>query len=174
MKVTGAAIDPCRQEPARVVRPDQVFEDEVARNIDGLRHDPDLAALSRIWARAVAKHRYAYNFRWLGRPMIQVPQDIVAMQELIWRVRPAAIVETGIAHGGSLVFHASMLELLGNDGIVIGVDIDLRAHNRAALEAHPTSYRVRTVQGSSIDPDVVEEVRRLVAGRSPVLVALDS
>src|SRR5581483_4859931 len=110
------------------------FFAEVAGNIEGLKADKDLQALSRIWARQAGRHRYAYNFTWLGRPAIQVPQDLVAMQEIIWRVKPAAIVETGIAHGGSLVFYASMLELLGGERFVVGVDVDIRAHNRVEIE----------------------------------------
>ncbi|MCX7197570.1 MAG: cephalosporin hydroxylase family protein [Proteobacteria bacterium] len=121
-----------------------------------------------------AQHRYTYNFRWLGRPVIQFPQDLVALQELIWAVRPGAIVETGIAHGGSLVFSASMLQLIGGDGIVVGVDVDIRAHNRKAIEAHPMAHRIRMVEGSSIDPGTVRQVEGLVAGRQPVMVILDS
>jgi len=150
------------------------FAAEVAGNIAGMRGDPDLMALSRMWARAVGAHRYAYNFSWMGRPMIQVPQDVVAMQELIFRVRPQAIVETGVAHGGSLIFHASMLELLGTDGLAIGIDVEVRPHNRAAIDEHPLRHRIRIVEGSSVDPATVERVWRAVASRSPVLLALDS
>jgi cephalosporin hydroxylase len=149
------------------------FFAEVASNVEGLKGDPDLRALSRIWARAVGAHKYAYNFTWMGRPIIQVPQDVMAMQELIFRVRPDVIVETGIAHGGSLVFHASMLELLGGDGIVVGVDVDIRAHNRREIEAHAMRKRIRMIQGSSVDPGVVAEVFAMAEGKR-VLVALDS
>lgn len=149
------------------------FFAEVAGNIQGLKADPDLRALSRMWARAVGPHKYAYNFTWMGRPIIQVPQDVMAMQELIFRVRPEVIVETGIAHGGSLVFHASMLELLGGDGFVLGVDVDIRAHNRREIDAHPMRRRIRMLEGSSIDPAVVKQVHEAAAGRR-VLVALDS
>jgi cephalosporin hydroxylase len=145
-----------------------------------MKADDDLQAFSRMWARAVARYRYAYNFTWLGRPIIQVPQDIVAMQELVFKVKPSVIVETGIAHGGSLVLNASLMELLGGDGIVVGVDRDIRAHNREALDAHPLRRRMRLLEGSSVDPAIVSEVHRLVAeqtakpGAGPVLVSLDS
>ncbi|MCC1495301.1 cephalosporin hydroxylase family protein [Alcanivorax sp. 1008] len=133
--------------------------------------------------------KYSYNFFWQGRPIIQYPQDIVAMQELIWSVRPDLIIETGIAHGGSLIFSASMLALLDMyDAIesgqvldpskssrkVIGVDIDIRAHNRVAVEQHPMASRITMIQGSSVATDVVEQVKALAAGYSRVLVCLDS
>jgi cephalosporin hydroxylase len=117
---------------------------------------------------------YMYNFDWLGLPIIQLPQDIVAIQELIWKIRPGAIVETGIARGGSLVLSASILELIGEEGIVVGVDIDIREHNRKAIEQHKLAHRIRLVQGSSIDPAIVSQVTELVRGRGPVMVFLDS
>src|SRR5258708_19883046 len=98
--------------------------------------------------RATARYRCSYNFDWLGRPIIQLPQDIVAMQELIWRVKPDLVVETGVARGGSAVLYASVLKLIGGEGIVVAVDIDIRAHNRAAIEAHPLADRIKLVQGS--------------------------
>lgn len=149
------------------------FFAEVASNVEGLKADPDLRALSRMWARAVGPHKYTYNFTWMGRPIIQVPQDVMAMQELIFRVRPEVIVETGIAHGGSLVFHASMLELLGGDGVVIGVDVDIRAHNRREIDAHPMRRRICMLEGSSIDAELVRQVHAATKGRR-ALVALDS
>jgi len=150
------------------------FQQEVAANIRSLQQDKDVQALSRIWVREIARHRYAYNFSWLGRPLIQFPQDMVAIQELIWKIRPEVIIETGVAHGGSLIFSASMLELLGEDGFVIGVDIDIRAHNRAEIEKHPLSKRIKLVQGSSIDEGIAAQVRELAAGKKRVLVILDS
>lgn len=157
---------------ATAVHPDHAAE--VRDNLRRLREDRDLHALSRMWARAVAPYKYAYNFSWMGRPIVQVPQDVMALQELIFRVEPRVIVETGIAHGGSLVFHASMLALLGGDRLAIGVDREIRPHNRAALEAHPMRERFALVEGSSTDPAVVRQVYDLVAGRGPVLVVLDS
>src|ERR1700733_11729750 len=97
-------------------------------------------------------HKYTYNFTWLGRPIIQYPQDIVALQEIIWQVKPDLIIETGIAHGGSIIFSASMLELLGNNGRVIAVDIDIRQHNREEIEKHPMMKRIKMLEGSSVDP----------------------
>jgi cephalosporin hydroxylase len=150
------------------------FQAEVRDNIAGLRADADVQALSRIWVREIARYRYAYNFSWMGRPAIQFPQDMIGVQELVWRIRPDLIVETGIAHGGSLVYSASLLQLLGGDGIVVGVDVDIRAHNRVAIEQHPMAGRIRMIQGSSIDPAVVEQVREHARGRASVLVMLDS
>ncbi|MHB0866220.1 MAG: cephalosporin hydroxylase family protein [Thermoleophilia bacterium] len=133
--------------------------------------------------------KYSYNFAWQGRPIIQYPQDMVAMQELIWSIKPDLIIETGIAHGGSLIFSASMLALLDMcDAIesgekldprvsrrkVLGIDIDIRAHNRAAIEAHPMATRIQMIQGSSIEPEIIEQVRAVAANYSRVLVCLDS
>ena len=129
---------------------------------------------SRDWMIRSVRQRYSYGFTWLGRPIIQYPQDIMALQEIIWRVKPRLIVETGIAHGGSLMFYATMLELLGGDGLVVGIDIDIRAHNRVEIERHPMFKRARMIEGSSIDPAIVDEVHRMADDRQPVLVALDS
>jgi cephalosporin hydroxylase len=122
--------------------------------------------------------KYSYNFSWLGRPIIQYPQDIIAMQELIWAVQPDLIIETGIAHGGSLIFSASLLELNAAcggppDAEVLGVDIDIRAHNRAAIEAHPMFKRITMMEGSSIAPEIIAQVQAKAAGQR-VLVCLDS
>jgi cephalosporin hydroxylase len=135
--------------------------------------DPAVQQAARTLFRESVRHRYSYNFTWLGRPIIQYPQDIVALQEIVWRVRPEVIVETGIAHGGSLILSASLLELLGGEREVIGVDIDIRPHNRVEIEAHPLARRITMIEGSSIDPSVVEQVRARVAGR-PAMVVLDS
>jgi cephalosporin hydroxylase len=150
------------------------FAAEVRANVKGLQEDGDVQALSRIWVREVTRHGYSHNFTWMGRPIIQCPQDLVAMQEIIWRVKPELVIETGIAHGGSLVFYASMLELLGGDGYVLGIDVDIRAHNRAFIEAHPMSRRIRMIQGSSIDHAVAEQARQHARGKGAVLVVLDS
>src|SRR5713101_2565055 len=150
------------------------FAAEVRANIKGLQEDGDIQALSRIWVREITRYRYSHNFTWMGRPIIQCPQDLVAMQEIIWRVKPELVIETGIAHGGSLVFYASMLELLGGDRYVLGIDIDIREHNRAFIEAHPMSRRIRMIQGSSIDDAVAEQARQHASGKGAVLVVLDS
>ncbi|MCX7700490.1 MAG: cephalosporin hydroxylase family protein [Gemmataceae bacterium] len=136
--------------------------------------DPAMQQAAREFFLKSCEYRYSYNFSWLGVAIIQYPQDIVATQEIIWRVKPDLIIETGIAHGGSLIFYASMLELLGGPGRVIGVDIDIRAHNRAVIEAHPMMKRITMIQGSSIDSAVVSQVRQLARGAQRVLVALDS
>lgn len=149
------------------------FHTETAAEIEGLKADTDLQALSRIWLREVTPHKYGYHFTWMGRPIIQVPQDVMAMQELIWRVQPDLIVETGIAHGGSLIFSASMLELLGGDGRVVGIDIDIRKHNRVEIEKHRMFKRITLIEGSSIDDGVVQQVGDIAAGKR-VLVCLDS
>ncbi len=120
------------------------------------------------------RYRYTYNFTWLDRPIIQLPEDIVMMQELIWQTKPDVVVETGIAHGGGLILHASILQLLGGDRFVIGVDIDIRDHNREALEQHPLYGKLRLIEGSSTDPDIVEQVKSLCAGFARVMVLLDS
>ena len=136
--------------------------------------DPALAGLSKRLFNEACRYRYSYNFSWLGRPIIQFPQDILALQEIIWRVKPDLIVETGIAHGGSLVFSASILELIGGDGLVVGVDIDIRDHNREAIEAHPMARRIKMIQGSSVDEAIVMKVRDLARGKQRPLVVLDS
>jgi len=136
--------------------------------------DPSLRELSRRWFDRSCEYRYSYNFRWMGRPIIQYPQDMIAMQEIIWDVRPDVIVETGVAHGGSLIYYASLLQLLGGEGRVVGVDIEIRPHNRTAIEAHPMASRITLIEGSSVAPDVVTAVRKLASGARTVLVVLDS
>jgi len=156
------------------MNPIEEFKEEVRRNIAGLEGDKDVQALSRIWIREIARHRYAYNFTCLGRPVIQFPQDMMAIQELIWSIKPDVVIETGVAHGGSILFSASMLELVGGEGYVIGIDIDIRKHNRTEIEAHPLSRRVRLIEGSSVDDAVVSQVREIVGEGKKVLVILDS
>jgi cephalosporin hydroxylase len=165
------------------------FEKEVAARIAAAPHNKVLQAASREFLLATIEARYSYNFSWQGRPIIQYPQDMVAMQELIWKVRPDLIIETGIAHGGSLIFSASMLAQLDLcDAIesgekldprvskrkVLGLDIDIRAHNRAAIEAHPMASRIQMIQGSSIAPEVVAQVKAIAAAYKRILVCLDS
>jgi cephalosporin hydroxylase len=150
------------------------FQDEVRANITAMSHDNDLQARAHTWMRDASRYKFTYNYRWMGRPIIQTPEDMVAMQELIWQIQPDLIIETGIAHGGSLVFYASMLELLGGNGRVLGIDIDIRAHNRAEIEKHPMAKRITMIQGSAVDPAVFEQVRAVAKGQQRVLVALDS
>jgi cephalosporin hydroxylase len=123
--------------------------------------------------------QYAYNFTWFGRPIIQIPQDTVTFQELIWQVQPDLIIETGVAHGGSLLFSASMLALLETFGLVdspkvLGIDIDIRPHNRAAIESHPASRWIRMLEGSSISHDVLKTVKSIASEHRKILVFLDS
>jgi len=155
------------------------FEREVAERLDANGNNVPLRAAAHEFLAATVEPKYSYNFSWLGRPIIQYPQDIVAMQEILWSVQPDLVVETGIAHGGSLIFSASMLELNAAcggpaDARVVGVDIDIRAHNRKAVEAHPMARRITMLEGSSIAPEIVGQVRALAAGRKTVLVCLDS
>ncbi|WP_233841084.1 cephalosporin hydroxylase family protein [Dyella sp. 2HG41-7] len=165
------------------------FENSVSRNIEALSRDTNLAKKSHDWLLNTLPHHYSYNFRWLGRPIIQYPQDMVALQELIWGVKPDLVIETGIAHGGSLILSASMLALLDYcDAVetgqvldpksprrrVLGIDIDIRAHNRAAIEAHPMAHRISMIQGSSIAPETIEKVYAATADHQRVLVILDS
>ncbi|MBN8856801.1 MAG: cephalosporin hydroxylase family protein [Sphingobacteriales bacterium] len=119
------------------------------------------------------KSQYSYNFSWMGRPIIQYPQDMIAMQEIIWQIKPDLIIETGIAHGGSLIYYASLLELIGH-GEVLGIDIDIRKHNRAEIEKHPMVKRIHMIEGSSISNDTVEKVKEYAKGKQKVIVCLDS
>jgi cephalosporin hydroxylase len=165
------------------------FKDEGRKEIREMGDDATLAKLTREWMNAANGRKYSYHFEWMGRPIIQYPQDMVAMQELIWSVKPDLIIETGIAHGGSLIFSASMLAMLDvcdalTDGRtydprasgrkVLGIDIDIRPHNRAAIEAHPMAPFIQMIQGSSVAPDVVAQVRDFAKGYRSVLVCLDS
>lgn len=165
------------------------FAEERKNIIDGFSISEQARQLSRDWMDFAQDNKYSYQFDWLGRPVIQYPQDIVAMQELIWAVKPDLIIETGIAHGGSLIFSASMLAQLDlSDAIeaggmldprasrrkVIGIDIDIRLHNRTAIEAHPMSSRIQMIQGSSIAPEIVAQVHAASERFERVLVCLDS
>ena len=165
------------------------FYFERKQSIDTYDLDNDWKVLSQKWLYKAFRKRYMYNFESLGRPIIQTPIDIVAMQELIWQIKPDLIIETGIAHGGSLILSASMLALLDiSDAIeageqmdpkksrrkVLGIDIDIRAHNRTAIEAHPMASRIQMIQGSSIVPDVIEQVQQVAKEYERVLVCLDS
>ena len=117
--------------------------------------------------------QYSYNFSWMGRPIIQYPQDMIAMQEIIWEIKPDLIIETGIAHGGSLIYYASLLELIGH-GEVLGIDIDIRDHNKKEIEEHPMFKRIQMIEGSSIDNGTIEKVKSLANDKKKILVVLDS
>jgi cephalosporin hydroxylase len=131
------------------------------------------AAASKAWLRSGWDAKHVYSFTWMGRPIIQLPEDMVRLQELIWSEKPEVLIETGIAHGGSLTFYASLFEAIGY-GRVIGIDIEIRAHNRVAIESHPMMKRITMIEGSSIAPEVVEQVKGLVREGEKVLVVLDS
>ena len=165
------------------------FAAERQKDIAAQGADPAMRQLGLDFLVGTAGYKYTYNFTALGRPIIQLPQDMVAMQELIWQLRPDLIIETGIAHGGSLILSASALALLDYcDAVesgqtldpkaskrgVIGIDIDIRAHNRAAIEAHPLAHKITLLQGSSISDDMIAQVHALAAGYERVLVCLDS
>ena len=155
------------------------FNAEVSDRISENGTNQELLNAAHAFTRASTVPKYSYNFCWLGRPIIQYPQDMVAMQELIWSVQPDLIIETGIAHGGSLILSASMLELNAACGgsqhaEVLGIDIDIREHNRLEIEAHPMSRRISMLQGSSVAPETIAQVRVKAAGKQSVLVFLDS
>jgi cephalosporin hydroxylase len=132
-----------------------------------------LELLGHLWVKVAAEYRVMYEPKWMGIPIIQFPEDILMMQELLWKVRPDWLVECGVAHGGSALFYASMFELLGN-GRVLGVDIEIREHNRKAIDAHPLSGRIELIEGNSIDASVASEVQARVSGAKSVMVVLDS
>jgi cephalosporin hydroxylase len=138
-----------------------------------LHDDVTLQRLSLEATRQADLSNYSYVWSWLGLPIIQMPTDVVAMQEVIWSRRPQVIVETGVARGGSVILHSSILSLIG-EGRVVAVDIDIRAHNREAIESHPLASRVELLEGSSTDPRTLERVREAIGGAERVMVALDS
>lgn len=154
------------------------FDREVSERIAANKLDEKLQGTALAFMRASVVPKYSYNYSWMGRPIIQYPQDMVAMQEIIWSIKPDLIIETGIAHGGSLVFYASILELVsacgGGEGQVLGIDIDIRPHNRKAIEEHPMARRIRMIEGSSIEPNVIAQVRDRAKGKKRILVSLDS
>jgi cephalosporin hydroxylase len=149
------------------------FEQEKREAAARMAADESLAADALALNAAADRHDWSYQWSWLGLPVIQLPPDIVAMQEVIWETRPQLVIETGIARGGSLILYASILELIG-EGKVLGVDIDIRPHNRAAIESHPLAHRVRMIQGSSVDEQIVSEARAAASQVERVMVILDS
>jgi cephalosporin hydroxylase len=149
------------------------FDVKNRKQIKAMAKDAEFNKLSEKWCVRSLKHQYPHHFTWLGRPILQFPQDVIAMQEIIWKVKPEVIIETGVARGGSLIFYASMLKLLGNHGEVVGIEIALRKHNRDALKKHPFSKKIKIVDGSSVDPKVAMRVHDYVGGRK-AMVVLDS
>jgi cephalosporin hydroxylase len=149
------------------------FIEERKQRIEANSNNTNLKAAAKAFNDASNSNQYSYNFSWMGRPIIQYPQDIIAMQEIIWEVKPDLIIETGIAHGGSLIYYASLLELIGK-GEVLGIDIDIRKHNKEEIEKHPMFKRIKMIEGSSIDESIVAEVRSIAQGKQNILVVLDS
>lgn len=153
--------------------PVKAFIEERKQRIDANGNNDELQAAAKAFNDASNKNQYSYNFSWMGRPIIQYPQDMIAMQELIWELKPDLIIETGIAHGGSLIFYASLMELIGK-GEVLGIDIDIRAHNRKEIEAHPMMKRITMLEGSAVSEEIAAQVRKVAEGKQTVMVLLDS
>lgn len=155
------------------MNPIESYKEECKSRIEAQGSNARLAEISSAFTDATIRSGYSYNFTWMGRPIIQYPQDMVAMQEIIWEVKPDLIIETGIAHGGSIIYYASVLELIGK-GEVLGIDIDIREHNRIEIEKHPMFKRITMIQGSAIGEDIIEQVKSHVEGKKTVMVCLDS
>jgi cephalosporin hydroxylase len=151
----------------------EAFKEECRNRITAQGKNEELLAVSNRFAAETIRAGYSYNFTWMGRPIIQYPQDMIAMQEIIWDIKPDLIIETGIAHGGSIIYYASILELIGK-GEVLGIDIDIRAHNRAEIENHPMSKRITMLEGSAISQEIIEKIKPFVEGKKTVMVCLDS
>ncbi len=172
-----------------MLNPVKKFLDDRQKQISGYSNDDLLIDQSQRWLETSMNRRYVYNFDWLGRPIIQYPQDMVALQEIVWATRPDLIIETGVAHGGSLILSASLLAMLDYcDAVqsaalldpkaskrkVLGIDIDIRSHNKDAIEAHPLSHMIDLIQGSSIEPEVISSVRSYANNFKRVMICLDS
>lgn len=151
----------------------QVFEIEKLKRVEAISNEKAIKKMGMDFLQNSGPYGYTYNFTWLGRPIIQFPQDMVALQEIIWNIKPNLIIETGIAHGGSLILSASFLQLIGH-GEVLGIDIDIREHNRIEIENHPLAHRIKMIEGSSIDQSVINQVKDIALGKSKILVLLDS
>jgi len=150
----------------------KITTDDMGKDID-IYSEEGFELLTELWIKSSCEHKIMYEPTWLGIPIIQYAEDIVMMQELIWKIRPDMIVETGVAHGGSAILYSSILELIGK-GKVIGVDIEIRKYNRVAINSHPMSKRITLIEGSSVDEDIVKEVNRMIKRSDKVLVVLDS
>jgi cephalosporin hydroxylase len=155
------------------MNPVEAYKAECKDRIDLQGKNEQLLQVSKDFTEATIRSGYSYNFTWMGRPIIQYPQDMIAMQEIIWTVKPDLIIETGIAHGGSLIYYASILELIGK-GEVLGIDIDIREHNRLEIEKHPMYKRIKMIQGSAISEEIIEKIKPHAADKKTVMVCLDS
>jgi cephalosporin hydroxylase len=150
------------------------FEREKEERIKALGQNEALKGHALGFMRESIVSKYLYNFSWLGLPIVQFPQDLTALQEIIWRTKPRLVIETGVAYGGSAIFYASMLELLGGDGQVLSIDVEIKAHNRARIESHPLAKRIRLIESDSLAPETFAAAQKLAATNGPVMVALDS
>jgi cephalosporin hydroxylase len=155
------------------MNPIEAYKADCKKRVELQGKNQQLLQITNQFIDATIRSGYSYNFTWMGRPIIQYPQDMIAMQEIIWEVKPDLIIETGIAHGGSIIYYASILELIGK-GEILGIDIDIREHNRIEIERHPMSKRITMLQGSAISGDIIEQVKPYVAGKKTVMVCLDS
>lgn len=149
------------------------FNSKNRKSISKMSKDKELQRLSKEWFLLSHKYEYSYHFTWLGRPIIQFPHDMIAIQELIWKVKPDLIIETGIARGGSLILSASILEMIGK-GEVLGIDLDIREHNRKEIENHPLFKRITIFEGSSVDKKILSKVKTFVSNKKKIMVFLDS
>lgn len=150
------------------------FQLERSASIEKIGASGELRKAGLDFINDTAPYKYSYNFTWMGRPIIAFPQDMIAMQELIWEIKPDLIIETGVAHGGSIVYYASLLELIGGDGLVVGVDIEIRKHNRELIESHSMFKRIQLIEGSSIAEDVINKVKEISRNRKTIMICLDS
>lgn len=155
------------------MNPVESYKEECRNRVEAQGNNEAVWAAGKAFTEATIRSGYSYNFSWMGRPIIQYPQDMIAMQEIIWEIKPDLIIETGIAHGGSLIYYASILELIGK-GEVLGIDIDIREHNRIEIEKHPMFKRITMIQGSAISENVIEEIKPHTEGKKVVMVCLDS
>lgn len=150
------------------------FNEEKSINIANQGSSAKLGNLGLQFLIETAPTKYSYNFTWMGRPIIAFPQDMIAMQEIIWEIKPDLIIETGVAHGGSIIYYASLLELIGGDGLVVGIDIDIRKHNRELIESHPMMKRIKMIEGDSTTKEVADQVYDIAKNKKRIMICLDS
>lgn len=151
-----------------------LFFEQQKERILSYAKNTDLQKTGKAFLLETLKEKYSYNFCWMGLPIIQYPQDIVALQEIVWKTKPDMIIETGVARGGSILLYASLLEMLNGNGVVVGVDIDIRKHNRKKILEHPLSHRIRLIENSSIDSKSIDEIAALTEGKNRIMVSLDA
>jgi len=150
------------------------FFEERKSDIDRMGKDKDFQKKSLEWILHANQYKYVYNFKWMGQPIIKFPADIIVQQEIMWKLKPDLIIETGIAHGGSILFSASMIEMMGVKGEVVAVDIDIREHNKKLIKEHPMYKNITMYEGSSIDPKIFEKVKNHTKNKKCIMVILDS